>query len=41
MHGLSQTSEQLVNMATSLMNGDVGMTVFCSDKLSGCILKIQ
>lgn len=33
MHGLTQTSEKTVGMAVDFENGDVGVTVFCANKL--------
>lgn len=29
MHGLAQTSEETVDMAVDLVDGDVGVTVLC------------
>lgn len=33
MHGLTQTSEETVSMAVDFVNGDVGVAVFCANKL--------
>lgn len=33
MHGLTQTSEETVSMAVDFLNGDVGVAVFCANKL--------